>query len=638
MNFDIFKWQSSKAYVSVLTLVIFVICIWSLTFYANLMLHDDMKRVLGEQQFSTASILAADINREVDGRLQTLQNAAARISPAILGSTTSMQTFLEEHSAIAAMFNAGIFITRLDGTPIADFPVEANRLGRNVKERDYLIAALHGKPSVGRPVIGKSLKTPVFSMAAPIRDSQDRVIGVIVGVINLGKTNFLDESIAQKYGKTGGYLIVAAQQRQIITATDKSRIMEILPAPGINPFIDRAVQGFEGTEIATSPQGKRVLVSTKGIPATGWYVATLLPTAEAFAAIDSMQRRLLLASFMITLLAGGLTSWQIKGTLLNKKLEQQVEKTEEELRNSELRFRTFVESANDVLFVLTAEGLFDYVSSRWEQVFGYTGSETAGLQFFSFVHPDDSAGCLAALQKTIETGEELSGIEYRVRCKDGTYLWCMATASRISDPVDGAFKFLGVSRDITERKLAEEALRQFNDSLEQRVHEQTKALSESNTLFNQLAAQSHTVIWEVDNEGLYTYVNHRSEAIFGYRPEEMVGLMHFYDLHPESGREEFKKAAFAVFELKELFYDLENSIQTRDGQIAWVSTNGIPLLSEDGTLLGYRGSDVEITESRKLKEQLLQAQKMEAVGQMAGGLAHDFNNMLSVINGYCCLM
>jgi PAS domain S-box-containing protein len=129
-----------------------------------------------------------------------------------------------------------------------------------------------------------------------------------------------------------------------------------------------------------------------------------------------------------------------------------------------------------------------------------------------------------------------------------------------------------------------------------------------------------------------------SEVLFGYRPEEMVGVMHFYDLHPESGRETFKRTTFEAFERKEQFLNLESSILTKDGRTMWVSSNGLPLLSDDGTLLGYRGSDTDITESSKLRQQLLQSQKMEAVGELAGGLAHDFNNMLSVINGYCCLM
>jgi len=162
-------------------------------------------------------------------------------------------------------------------------------------------------------------------------------------------------------------------------------------------------------------------------------------------------------------------------------------------------------------------------------------------------------------------------------------------------------------------------------------------LQESNTRFNQLAEKSGTVVWEVDAEGLYTYISHVSEALLGYRPNEVVDRMHFYDMHPESGRDAFKEAALAVFKLKEQFINFENRVQAKDGHIVWVSTTGIPILDDAGTLLGYRGSDTDITEKKSTMEQLIQSQKMESIGQLAGGLAHDLNNILTVINGYAIL-
>ena len=129
-------------------------------------------------------------------------------------------------------------------------------------------------------------------------------------------------------------------------------------------------------------------------------------------------------------------------------------------------------------------------------------------------------------------------------------------------------------------------------------------MREGEVRFDQLAEQSGTIAWEVDARGLYTYLSHVVEAVLGYRPDELVGRMHFYDLHPESGRETFKEAAFAVFERKEPFQDLENATQAKDGRVVWVSTNGMPMLNADGTLRGYRGSDRDITERRRAEEEL----------------------------------
>ncbi len=131
-------------------------------------------------------------------------------------------------------------------------------------------------------------------------------------------------------------------------------------------------------------------------------------------------------------------------------------------------------------------------------------------------------------------------------------------------------------------------------------------LQESQTRFDQLAEQSRTVIWEVNAQGLYTYVSHVAREAWGYAPEELVGRMCFYDLHPDEGRNSFKTAICAVFERKSQVKNLERPLKCKDGNIIWISSNAMPLLNSDNSLRGYRGSHTNITR-RKLAEQRLQA-------------------------------
>lgn len=167
----------------------------------------------------------------------------------------------------------------------------------------------------------------------------------------------------------------------------------------------------------------------------------------------------------------------------------------------------------------------------------------------------------------------------------------------------------------------------FN-GLDDTVRERTAALKESEERLAQLAAQNRTVSWDVDAQGLYTFVSHVSEKVVSYRPDELVGKKHFYDLHPEEGREEFKKAAFEIFVQKGTIHDLVNPVQTKDRGLIWVSTSGFPLLHPDGTLLGYRGSDTDITESNLASEALLlnekrlkEAQRIACIGNWELNLA-----------------
>ena len=133
---------------------------------------------------------------------------------------------------------------------------------------------------------------------------------------------------------------------------------------------------------------------------------------------------------------------------------------------------------------------------------------------------------------------------------------------------------------------------------------QQAALRESNELFDQLAKQSKTIVWEVDANCVYTHISDVAEQVFGYRTEEIVGRMHFYDLHPAEGREAFKAKIFEIFNKKKAFRDLENIIETKTGEIIWMSTNGIPILDDEGRLMGYRGSDTDITDRKKQEQEI----------------------------------
>jgi PAS domain S-box-containing protein len=135
-------------------------------------------------------------------------------------------------------------------------------------------------------------------------------------------------------------------------------------------------------------------------------------------------------------------------------------------------------------------------------------------------------------------------------------------------------------------------------------------LRERELRFEQLLEQGRVVAWETNTDGLYTYVSRAAQLVWGFAPEELVGIFHFYDLHPAEDREAFKNGAFAVFASKQPFAGLLNPIQTKAGSTVWVSTNGIPILDAAGDLIGYRGSDTDITAMRTA-EQALQAKNAE---------------------------
>ncbi len=316
MNWKIFHGSLFKLKVTGFTLAIFVIGLWVLAFYASRMLRDDMQRQLGEQQFATVSFVAQIINEHLEDRVRGLGQVAQRISPALLADTRSLQTFLGEQPVLSGLFSGGIFVTRQDGTAMAEAPLSMGRIGLNFMDREAVASAImQGKAMIDRPVMGKNPAVPVFDVTAPIRDASGKVLGALVGVVALRDADFLDHLTKSRYGKTGGYFLVSRKDRMIITSTNKDRIMQPLSAPGAVPAIDRFIGGYEGTQVYINPFGVEVMNSGKYLTLVDWGVSASIPTEEVLAPVRDMQQRMLLATVALTVLAGLLTWWMLRRQL-----------------------------------------------------------------------------------------------------------------------------------------------------------------------------------------------------------------------------------------------------------------------------------------------------------------------------------
>jgi len=148
-----------------------------------------------------------------------------------------------------------------------------------------------------------------------------------------------------------------------------------------------------------------------------------------------------------------------------------------------------------------------------------------------------------------------------------------------------------VFRDTTKLKEAEEKLR------------------ESEKRFSDVANNALDWIWEVDSKGKYTYVSPVVEKVLGYKPEEML-QKHFYDLlYPDDHKEKLKREAFEMFARKEPFREFINRNAHKNGKEVWLSTSGVPLLDKKGELVGYRGTDRDITERKEGEKKLKKSEE-----------------------------
>ncbi len=134
-------------------------------------------------------------------------------------------------------------------------------------------------------------------------------------------------------------------------------------------------------------------------------------------------------------------------------------RAEEAFYQSEAKFRNFVENANDIIYSLTTEGMFSYVSPNWIDILGHDLKEIEGNAFISFIHPDDLSVCLNFFQKVVTTGAKHSGLEYRIKHKDGSWRWHTTSGSVSKDTQGKILAFIGICRDITAAKQAEAEVR-----------------------------------------------------------------------------------------------------------------------------------------------------------------------------------
>ncbi len=500
-----YSWHSLQTRITVLTLSAFLVCIWSLSLITSQILQKDIEQLLSQQQFATVSLHASDIERTLGERINTLESVSKLITPALLKQAAALQQFILERPVLPDFFNGGFFVTDANGTAIASYPESAQRIGLNYLDRDHVASALQqGKNKIGKPIISKTTGSPVVSFAVPVRDPNGLVVGAVVGVIDLGKPNFLDQTVSTEHANTGGYLLVAAPWRVVITATDKTQRLKDLPAVGINPGFDRFSNGFEGSAVIRNAQGHEMLVSVKRIALAQWGLVATLPAAEAFAPANRMSKNLAMTALLASLLAGAITWWVLRRQLkplhnaflaLTRQTDaQQTPQALPQTRHDEVGqlingFNRALEALaqreaalNDAQVLLVA--VINAIPMRifWkDQQLNFLGCNTAFAQDAGMQTPaqligkDDyqmgwarQADCYRADDRQVlDSGINKLFYDEPQTTPDGKIVWLRTSKTALKDHHGRIFGVLGVYEDITQRRQAQEQLRKLSQVAEQ---------------------------------------------------------------------------------------------------------------------------------------------------------------------------
>jgi PAS domain S-box-containing protein len=302
----------------------------------------------------------------------------------------------------------------------------------------------------------------------------------------------------------------------------------------------------------------------------------------------------------------------------------------EALLASEKQYRVLADNVTDIIWTLDLATLtFDYVSPSVERTRGYTAAEARQLSLEETLSPESLAHVSEIMARELEQDghdgvdpQRSRTIEIQESHKDGTYGWAEVTVSFVRDSKGHPTAIMGVTRDIAERKHAQEALR------------------ESEEKYRELVQYAPAGIYEFDLENMrFTSVNDVMCTYTGYTREEFLGLDPYRLIAEESlgaAAETLQKVFAGETELDPVEY----KIKSKSGRVFWVLVNS-KVFFKDGKPIRSMSVVHDVTlmrqsqeERRKLEIQLQNAQKLESLGTLAGGVAHDLNNILSGVVSY----
>ncbi|HXN54340.1 MAG TPA: PAS domain S-box protein [Candidatus Acidoferrum sp.] len=282
------------------------------------------------------------------------------------------------------------------------------------------------------------------------------------------------------------------------------------------------------------------------------------------------------------------------------------------LRKNEARFTELFESLQEGIYIATPDDRLLDVNPALARMLGYDSKEELLSRTFADLLPDE--GQRRALRQEVDSQPTVQGREITLTRKDGRPLVCLNTAGAVRDTSGRVVRYHGALMDITERR-----------EMERRLYQQQE-------FARRLIDSFPDLIFVVDTAGHYTFVSPRVRDILGYEPEEtqdweLGGRTHLED----------RPALLALFaELvggRQTFASLEVRVRNKQGEWRRLRCHFSPLFNETGKIDGVVISGRDVTELKRLEEQLIQAEKLAAMGQMLAGVAHELNNPLTAILG-----
>ncbi len=421
------------------------------------------------------------------------------------------------------------------------------------------------------------------------------------------------------------YLLLMDLQGVALVHSDPSRVGMNFDDPGLRQCLSTGARVeqiyIRDADKPESPHhGEKTIDIIEPYPGPGYPISGAVNVGISLAAIEKIKQRYIFVSLTVIafwLLFVAVFAFSHLRTMSLKR------KADKALRDSEHRLAQAIAATSDAVWEWHLPTGNTYFSPRWYGMLGYRDQELPMHinTWKELCHQDDIEPTLAAVTAAVDSsGHTGFQVEFRLRHVDGHWLWLLSRGKVMAfDDNNRPLLLSGTNTDISERRKGEERLR------------------ESEERYRHIVDNIPDVYYRTDREGRLSLVSPSGVRLLGYDSvAEMLGRPNeFFWANPEE-----RQTMLAILRDKGAVSDYEVLLRRRDGSTVQVSTSSRMYCDEQGMVQGVEGLFRDITErkraereARELQQQLLQAQKMEAVGRLAGGVAHDFNNMLVVIMG-----
>jgi diguanylate cyclase (GGDEF)-like protein/PAS domain S-box-containing protein len=462
--------------------------------------RDELKQSLSGQLEVLVSRVATELDEKVVLRVAILEAMANKFPLSTLKNEKEIERYFRDSPSLYTLID-DFYLFSPEGVLRVDWPLAPGRRGLDMTERDYIQGVINkGRTSVSKPILGKATKQPIIVIAAPVRDANGQLVAILGGVVNLQRSRLLEPLSTTKVGQNG-YFFLVGPERLTIAHPDRNRLLKPITAPGVNPDLERALDGrFEGTVEGVNSRGLQGLFSFKRLPHTGWLLTAVLPSSEAFIAVDQLRLRaalltlisLILAIAVIVLIVRRLTrplemltdflkaahaltplpalvhscqeterlSDAFSQFLAQQKTTQQelsIATLRAEAANADLRIAAIAFEAQEGMFITDAQNVILRINRAFSDITGYSSEEAIGQTPRLLSSGRHDARFYAEMRESIQRTRSWQG-EIWNRRKSGEVYPEWLTITAVTDSAGGLTHYVSTLTDISQRKAAEEKI------------------------------------------------------------------------------------------------------------------------------------------------------------------------------------